>query len=459
MLKVGCLLFCSFAVTNLSAQIFKSLASFDGTNGAITYHETLAQGTDGALHGTTERGGVGTECAYECGTIFRITPSGTLTSLFSFDSANGANPYSGLTLDTNGALYGTTCNGGTNNDGTVFRVVGSTVTTLHNFDGSHGACPQGDLVLASNGELYGTTTLGGSFGFGTIFRISPGGTFASLHSFDNSEDGMSPNGGLVQAPNGLLYGTDQGGPQASGTVFSVTPAGVLTTIHVFDSTDGSRPGALVQASDGNFYGMTNEGGEHYQGTIFSITKEGVLTTLYSFCAESQCLDGAGPQAGLIQATDSKFYGTTSGGGIDSDGVVFQFDVSTGALTVLHSFSGTDGASPSGGLLQATNGLLYGTTFAGGSDGEGTVFRVALGLQPFVTPVPTSAAEGATVNILGYKLTGATAVSFNGEPAVFTVNSSGTSITATVPAGATSGAIEVTTPSATLSSNLPFRVIP
>jgi uncharacterized repeat protein (TIGR03803 family) len=394
-----------------------------------------------------------------------MTPSGSLNTLFSFDSANGANPYSGLTLDTNGAFYGTTCNGGTNKDGTVFRVVGSNVTVLHNFDGSDGACPYGALVLASSGELYGTTTLGGTFapafgGYGTLFRISPGGTFASLYSFDLT-DGAFPYGGLVQAPSGLLYGTTrQGGSEGFGTVFSITPAGVLTTIHNFNFTDGGLPqGTLVEASNGDLYGMTAEGGENSRGTIFSVTKEGSLTTLYSFCAQALCTDGEGPQAGLIQATDSNFYGTTSGGGTDGVGEVFRFNASSAALTVLHSFSGPDGANPSGGLLQATNGLLYGTTYAGGADSSGTVFRLALGLQQFVTPVPSAAAVGATVNILGYGLTGATAVSFNGESASFTVNSTGTSITATVPSGATSGAIEVTTPSATLSSNVPFRVIP
>jgi uncharacterized repeat protein (TIGR03803 family) len=466
MSKLGCLILSSFTVTSLCAQTFKSLASFDGTDGSITYYETLAQGTDGALHGTTERGGAGTACSYDCGTIFRMTPAGTLTSLFSFDSANGANPYSGLTLDTNGALYGTTCNGGTNKDGTVFRVVGSTVTTLHNFEGSDGACPYGALFLASSGELYGTTTLGGTFGasfggYGTLFRISPGGTFASLYSFDLT-DGAFPYGGLVQAASGLLYGTTrQGGSQGFGTVFSFTPAGVLTTIHDFNSTDGSAPqGTLVEASDGNLYGTTEAGGEHSEsGTIFSVTTEGGFTSLYSFCAESGCADGGSPRSGLIQATDSNFYGTTSGGGSDGLGEVFRFDASSATLNVLHSFSGGDGATPEGGLLQATNGLLYGTTFQGGADGFGTVFSIALGLRPFVTPVPSAAAEQATVKILGYKLTGATAVSFNGESAVFTVNSTGTSITATVPSGATTGEIEVTTPSATLSSSVPFRVIP
>ena len=467
MLKLSCVLLSGFAVTSLYAQTYKTLASFNGTDGAITYYETLAQGTDGALHGTTERGGSGTACSYECGTIFRMTLAGTLTSLFSFDSANGANPYAGLTLDTNGALYGTTCNGGTNKDGTIFRVVGSTVTTLHNFDSSDGACPYGALVLASNGDLYGTTSLGGAFGvsfggYGTIFRISPSGTFASLYSFSLHSDGAFPYGGLVQATSGSLYGTtQQGGTQGFGTVFSITPAGVLTTIHDFAFSDGSAPqGSLVESSDGTFYGTTKMGGGQNGGTIFSITTEGDFTSLYSFCAESQCTDGKNPQAGLIQATDLNFYGTTSGGGSNAYGEVFKFNPASGALNVLHSFSSTggDGVSPFGGLLQATNGLLYGTTFAGGSSDSGTIFSIALGLQPFVTPTPSAGTTGATVMILGYKLIGATAVSFNGESAVFTVNSTGTAITATVPDGATTGAIEVITPTATLSSNVPFHVL-
>jgi len=223
------------------------------------------------------------------------------------------------------------------------------------------------------------------------------------------------------------------------------------------------PNGITQAANGNFYGVTYEGGVGSCsngagcGTIFEMTPTGILTTLYSFCKVSGCPDGFGPGP-VSQATDGNFYGTTVGGTF-GEGTVFQF-TPNGSLTSLYNFcsqSGCpDGQVPDGGILQATNGTFYGTTDAGGANFGGTVFSVAMGLGPFVKTVPTAGKVGANVIILGNNLTGTTKVSLNGTVATYTVVSD-TEITATVPTGATTGRVVVTTPSGTLKSNVVFRV--
>ena len=305
---------------------------------------------------------------------------------------------------------------------------------------------------------------------GTVFKITPGGTLTTLHTFcsqTNCPDGALPAAGLAQAANGDLYGTTQGGETHRwGTVFKITPSGTLTTLYSFCSrsgcTDGSEPYAgVIQAANGDLYGTTSSGGASNGGTVFKITPTGTLTTVYSFCSQSGCTDGSSPEAGLIQAPDGSLYGTTFGGGANDYGSVFRITPG-GTLTTLYSFcsqSGcTDGINPHAGLVQDTNGDFYGTTVEGGSNNDGTVFRLSVGLGPFVKPRPPYGKVGAAVKILGTNLTGATSVSFNGTVAVFTVVSS-SEITTTVPAGASSGAVQVVTPSGTLSSNASFRVVP
>jgi uncharacterized repeat protein (TIGR03803 family) len=288
----------------------------------------------------------------------------------------------------------------------------------------------------------------------------PAQTFTVVHSF-NQTDGLNPFGAVAQATNGYLYGTTElGGAHVAGTVFKMSPDGALTTLYSFCSqsgcTDGFGPvAALIQATDGNFYGTTFPGGDvgGSYGTVFKITPSGTLTTLHTF----DVTDGYAPQAALVQATDGNFYGTTELGGSYYAGTVFKITPS-GILTTLHSFDSTDGFFPYAGLVQETDGNLYGTTYAGGADDAGTVFGLSVGLGPFVETQPTSGKVGVTVKILGTNLTGATSVTFDGTAAVFTVVSHSL-ITTTVPAGATTGTVQVVTPSGTLSSNVPFRVRP
>jgi len=448
------------------AQTFTTLHSFDYTDGQAPYG--LVQGTNGDLYGTTYSGG-----AKDDGTVFKITPTGILTMLYSFCSAypcqDGAEPGTGLVQANNGDFYGTTQNGGADGYGTVFKITPSgTLTTLHSFDGTDGANPYAGPVQASNGDFFGTTQNGGTNNKGTVFKITPSGTLTTLHSFDGT-DGELPYAKLVQVTDGNLYGTTQaGGANGVGTVFKITPSGALKTLYSFcsqsDCTDGELPSAgLIQAANGDLYGTTAYGGSGSDGTVFKITLGGGLTTLHSFDGT----DGANPNGGsLIHATDGGLYGTTAYGGTDTTGcggigcgTVFKITPS-GTLTILYSFCSqngcTDGDYPVAGLLQDTNGHFYGTTAMGGANGYGTVFGLSVGLGPFVQTQPVSGKAGAAVRILGTKLTGATSVKFNGTAAVFKVVS-GSLITTTVPAGATTGEVKVKTPRGTLNSNVDFRV--
>jgi uncharacterized repeat protein (TIGR03803 family) len=437
--------FCAAVAISSPAQTFKTLASFDGTNGGYPYFMSLVQGTDGNFYGTTWVGGANND-----GTVFKITPAGALTTLHSFEVTDGAAPYAGLVLATSGNFYGITTRGGAKGYGTVFEITpAGKLTTLHSFEGgsADGAWPEGGLVQATNGNFYGTTYEGGADNDGTVFEITAAGKLTTLYSFDGN-CGEDPVAGLVQATNGNFYGTTV----YDACVFEITAAGKLTTLLSFDGTDGDYPTAgLVQASNGNFYGTAPEGGAHGDGTVFEITAAGKLTTLLSF-DES---DGGRPEGWLVQGTNGNFYGTTNAGGADDDGTVFEI-TPAGKPTTLASFDESDGANPVGGLVQATNGNFYGTTYYGGAHGLGTVFSLAVGLGPFVETNPTSGAVGTAVIILGNNLTGTTSVTFNGTAASFKVVSS-TEITATVPKGATTGVVKVKTPKGTLASNVSFRV--
>jgi uncharacterized repeat protein (TIGR03803 family) len=450
------------------------LHSFDDADGAWPYW-ALVQATDGNLYGVTPSGGT-----YGYGTVFKITPSGALTTLHSFCSGSGcpdgAGPEAGLVQAADGSLYGITVNGGAYGAGTVLKItLSGTLTTLQSFDYTDGSGPYTALVQATDGNFYGTTCCGGANGVGTVFNLTPSGTLTTLYSFCSQSgctDGRYPYGGLIQSSDGNLYGTTtEGGANGDGTIFKITSSSTLTTLYTFCSqggcTDGANPYAgLVQATDGNLYGTTYDGGAYNNGTVFEISPSGTLTTLYSFCSQSGCTDGRYPYAALIGATDGNLYGTTRYGGANASGTVFKI-TPEGTLTTLYSFcsqSGcADGAYPYAGLVQNTNGKFYGITCGafcgGGTGGYGTVFSVSVGLGPFVETQPTSGWVGAAVRILGTNLTGATTVMFNGHAAVFTVVSSSL-ITTTVPAGATTGPVEVLTSAGRLlRSSVPFQVPP
>jgi uncharacterized repeat protein (TIGR03803 family) len=449
------------------AQTFTTLVNFDGPNGVNPKFGNLVQGIDGSLFGTTYLGGT-----YASGTVFKVTPRGTLTTLYSFcaqpNCADGAYPAAQLARGIDGNFYGVTVDGGTENWGTVFKITPvGVLTTLHSFAYTDGAEPQAQLVLGSDGSFYGLAFGGGTYGYGTAFSVTPAGKLTTFYDFQGT-DGWLLNAGLIQGADGDFYGTTfYGGAYNQGMVFKLTRQGTLTTLYSFCSqsrcADGEGPnGALVQAIDGDFYGTTAGGGTGAScrfgcGTVFKITAQGILATLHTF----EGADGQSPYAGLIQATDGNFYGTTYVGGRYSEGTVFKI-TPLGGVTTLHSFNGTDGNDIFGGLVQATNGDIYGATFDGGTGscllGCGTAFGVALGLDPFVETVPALGKVAKYVTILGTNLSGATSVTFNSTPATFTVVSP-TAIKTIVPTGATTGPVQVVTPSATLTSNVNFQVLP
>jgi len=466
-------------IQSAKSQTLTTLHSFSGPDGDGPWG-SLIQATNGSLYGVTFLGGGDSD-----GTMFKISLDGGLKTVATFGPDGATGPL-GLMQDSNGDFYGTTIYGAApgEGNGTVFKLTpNGKLTILVSLDGANGSLPAA-LIQATNGNLYGTTEEGGTYSDGTVFTLTKRGTLTTIQSFDGT-DGFEPvaNAGLIQATDGNFYGTTiLGGTYSSGTVFKITPSGELTTLYNFCSqlncADGIYPEAgLIQASDGNFYGTTVEGGTNGScwvyvtcGTVYRITPSGEFTSLYSFCSQPNCSDGANPFAGLIQATDGNLYGTTTYGGNGNNGelngdagTVFKI-TTAGELTTVYRFCSVftdnlcmDGDLP-GNLTQATNGDLYGTTQDGGAVtfGGGTVFRLTVGLGPFVALRTTSGEVGTNVGILGTELTGASSVTFNGTPSTFKIVSK-SEIEATVPIGATTGTITVTTPRGVLSSSKSFTV--
>jgi uncharacterized repeat protein (TIGR03803 family) len=311
-------------IFKLSGGVFTTLASFAGTNGSSP-RSTLAQAANGDLYGTTTLGG-----GFGEGSAYKLTTNGALVNLFTFaGDENGGSPYAGLTRGVDGNFYGLTQDGGANGYGTIFRLSpDGALTTLYSFTGgTDGSAPNAAMALGTDGNFYGMTQ-GGTNGHGNVFRFTPGGAFTNLYSFSGGTDGGSPAGTLVQGRDGNFYGATTHnlfhGFQFYGTIFRITTNGALATLYMLNFTDGSYPYAgLIQGSDGNFYGTTYGGGASSNGTLFRITPGGQITTLVSFDGFD---DGAQPQAALVQAADRNFYGTTSTGGPGGHGTVFRFSV-------------------------------------------------------------------------------------------------------------------------------------
>jgi uncharacterized repeat protein (TIGR03803 family) len=496
--KIACIaaIFCVATAIASHAQTFTTLASFGGTDGNNPQYAGLTQGADGNFYGTTIWGGSVIACGngntFGCGNVYKITPSRTLTTVYSFCSqpscADGDWPTQGVTLGANGNLYGTVQLGGAHSAGTVFEVSPSgQFATLYSFcsivdnqqDCLDGATPESKLFLASDGNFYGTTKGGGVHNGGTVFKISPSGKLTTIYAFctlTKCADGDFPLAGVIQGTDGNFYGTTAYGGAGNGgvygTVFKLTPTGTLTTLYSFCSVkpncaDGALPEApLVQAANGNLYGTTLVGtancGGPGCGTVFEITTSGTLTTVHAFCSETGCTDGGQPYAGLVQATDGNLYGTTHLSRTES--VIYQV-TPAGNYSTVHTFctgsSCTNGDAPYAGLMQSTNGILYGTTTVGGTSSTcqncGVVYSFSIGAAAFVEALPNAAAPEHVIGLLGNGLKGTTSVTFNGVSATFTVVSN-TAIKVTVPAGATTGTIQVTTKSGTLSSNVSFQVL-
>lgn len=446
-----------------SAQTFTTLEYFSGNDGSDP-KGAMAQGIDGILYGTTYSGG-----AYSDGTLYRVMQPGSFNVFYYFcpipGCLDGSGPVGALDLGTDGNLYGTTSKGGAAARGNIFKFTPEgTLTDLYDFctqpDCPDGSNPVGGLVQDLDGNFYGVSNPM------SLYRVSPSGRFTLLFSCDLQRlcpENPSP---LTLGIDGNFYGTAEGSESGtnSGSVFRLRRNGTFTILYDFcvqkgSCPDGANPeAALVQGGDGNFYGTTALGGASNLGTIFRITPKGQFTTFYSFSGG----DGSHPVAGLIQATDGNFYGTTEAGGTLNMGTIFMITPG-GMLTTLYSFCKLqfcdDGAVPTTGLLQRTDGNFYGTTSKGYSGNKlGTLFMLDTGLSPFVAFVRGGARVGARFGILGQGLTGTTNVSVNGVSASFTIRSD-TAIESTVPVGATTGFVTVTTPNGTLTSNKQFQVIP
>lgn len=511
-------LFLGFALSEAIAQTYIDLHDFVcATEGCYPqYPEMLAQGRDGNLYGTMQFGGTS-----NYGTVFKVTPSGVLTVLYKFDLTTGSNPSGGLTLGLDGNFYGTTQSGGAYGWGTVFKISpAGTLTTLHNFsppsegnpwappilgvDGNYygvtnggiaykisakgvfktlGSIPQSacfPLMQASDGSFYGPLPASGVCG--SIFKMSKAGAMTTFYTFDGTH-GCEPVGPLVQDSKGYLYGvTAEEGAYNFGTIFKLTTKRVLTELYDFDGTTGHTPfGGLVLANSGNFYGGTSAGGSQDLGVLFQLTPTNNYTVLYD----------AGPgNAGSqftptpMQHTNGIVYGLAGAGGAHSGGVLYSLDVGLPPFIALMSTSGTPGQTVEilGQGFNSASSVKFGTgsaNFNAVSDTYMTAVIPAEGTQGYVTvttgsgtltsnkkfkvvPIinsftPSSGPVGTKVTITGGGFHGATKVTFGGVKAASFSVDSGSQITATVPTGAVTGKIKVTTAGGTATSKGTFTV--
>lgn len=349
----------------------------------------LLQATDGNFYGTTVTGG-----ANGFGTAYQMTPTGSLTIIHNFANSNadGISPKASLIqIGTNPVtVAGTTPVGGAYGFGTAFGVTmplngpgGETLfTLLASFDPSTASEPQSEL-LSSGGSLYGTFTAAGTSGVGGIYRIVAN-SYNVVYNFKNIPDGASPQAAPISDGNGGLYGTTQsGGGNGQGCIYHLLSTGTNTILHSFiaDGNDGTgciTP--LVLGSDGNLYGTCTSGGSQGHGVAFKVNVTGGTPSyqvLHGFGSTPN--DGQAPRAGLVQLPDGNFYGTTAAGGSTGHGTVFMMTPS-GAVSVLHSFADgsvtNDGEQPYCRLVSTPDGSLYGTTFMGGTAGDGTIFRLS-----------------------------------------------------------------------------------
>jgi uncharacterized repeat protein (TIGR03803 family) len=324
---------------------------------------TVMQASDGNFYGTTLQGPLGDRLP----TIFKMTPSGSISVIHTFDAGEGSAPFTRLIQARDGALYGT---GGD----VVFRVtLGGALTVIHRFTGADGSTPNG-LIQGRDGNFYGTTQRGGAAGLGTAFRMAPDGSVTTLHSFAPGE-GILPAAGLVEGADGNFYGTTYlGGAWLFGTVFKMTPDGTPSFLHHFSGAGGDGalvPSAVIQGRDGALYGVTFKGGVSGNGVVFRLTTNGSFSVLHDFTGFP---NGGNPVTALVQPSDGSLYGTAEGG---SDAVIFRIDPS-GAYSIQHTFGLFEGFGLTE-LVHGRDGNLYGVAEASiaGETGQsrGTAFRL------------------------------------------------------------------------------------
>jgi uncharacterized repeat protein (TIGR03803 family) len=442
----------SLAAT-VPAQTYKVLAYFNGKPGAPEFPGLIAQSLGGSMLTTSTD-----QMSDLHGVAFRVETSGALTVEHEFDKATGDLASSGLTLGRDGEFYGATMFGGIGQAGSVYRMTpDGTVTTLHEFTGGDESHPQAPPVQSLYGDFYGTTS-GDDSHPGAVYKIDSSGVYTLLHTF-TGKDGSGPVAPLVQDPNNFwFYGAAaDSGPSNVGTLFRISSTGQFEVLYNFDVGHGAYPVSMMRANDGNYYGAAYWGGSDSNGVIFKLTPGGAFSVLHYFNGN----DGSGPTGNLVQATDGDLYGTAGGGGAHGFGTLFRIDLATGALQVLYNFELSSGEGPVA-LIQHTDGYLYGDTSSGGTFNgtayQGTFFRYDLGLSSFITYLDCYGRVGETVTILGEGFTSGTEVLFNGIPGQVT-EVEPTFLKVQVPLGATTGYLTATTTKGLLKSNKIFTVRP
>ena len=370
-------MFAAMAIPSAQAQTFSVLYNFDGASHGGDPYASLMRDAAGNLYSTAGYGGG----ASFSGGVFKVAPDGTETMLYDFTGgADGAFPFSPVVRDSAGNLYGTTSQGGSANAGVVFKVDPSgTETVLHSFTGgADGIIPVGGLVRDKAGNLYGTTSQGGTSNDGIIFKISPSGKETILHTFTGSAtDGKYPSyTTLLMDTKGIFYGvTEEGGSADGGILYKLTKSGKLTILYSFKggTTDGCNVlGTPFMDAAGNFYGTTSSCGAHTLGTVWKVSKDGKEKLLHSFAGGTS--DGEYPLAGVIMDAAGNLYGNTETGGASNVGTVYKIS-KTGKFTLLHSFDGTDGKYPYGSFAQNAKDTIFGSTLNGGTIGYGTVWKI------------------------------------------------------------------------------------
>jgi uncharacterized repeat protein (TIGR03803 family) len=309
---------------------------------------------------------------------------------YSFVDSTGSYPQGNLVKAANGILYGMTNTGGANGEGVIFsfNLPGNTYTDVYDFNDSTGSNPYGNLLLASDGNFYGMTQFGGAKGYGVIFRFNTDfNTYSDIHDFNDTLGGL-PFGSLIQVNDSELYGmTYQGGDTALnsgngfGAIFSFNfYDSVYNVLYDFNFNNGAFPrGNLIKASNGIFYGMTAQGGVDSEGVIFSINvNNNFVKILHNFTTAT----GAVSFGSLLQAGNGMLYGMTYSGGAKNEGVIFSIDTLGVTYNDIHDFDTTNGANPYGSLIQASDGLLYGMTYNGGANFDGTLFSFNTGSNRF-----------------------------------------------------------------------------
>jgi uncharacterized repeat protein (TIGR03803 family) len=368
------------------------LASFNGTNGSSPYAGVTLDAA-GDLFGTTYGGG-----ASGNGTIFEIASgSNALTSLASFNGANGAQPVGPVSLDASGNLYGTTNGGGANNLGAVFELAKSSrgITTLASFNNTNGKYGRGSVALDASGNLFGASYQGGATNDGTLFEVARGSNaITTLASFNYATTGRWPLGGITLDSSGNLYGTtsDGGGTGVYGTVFEIAAGSTtISTLATLSASTGDTPdGPVTLDAAGNLYSTNRFGGTSNYGTVFKVTTGSSSATML---ASFNTPDGIDPIGGVIFDAAGSLYGTALGGGANNAGTVFEIANGSNAITTLAAFDPMGGSNPQAAPTLDASGNLFGTTHSGGTAGRGTVYEIARGSNTATTLASFSSIVG------------------------------------------------------------------